>query len=240
MRRFVSFAARLAMVSLVVGVLAPSVASAQQSVSLYVGGFAARPVDGRAGTDVLVNNLDFLAFDIKDFNGPAFGGEYLVGLGNNLEAGLGVGFQTRTVPAVYSAFVNSNGTEIEQDLKLRVIPVTATIRFLPLGHHGPVRPYVGAGVGIFSWRYSETGQFLANDDSIFNDTFPGSGSATGPVVLGGVRIPVGGGAVGGEIRYQSAKGNLPTDQGFATFPRGSTPTIDLGGLTYLFTVNFRF
>ena len=34
------------------------------------------------------------------------------------------------------------------------------------------------------------------------------------MILGGVRVPVGSWAIGGEIRYQSAEGNLPTDQDF--------------------------
>jgi outer membrane protein W len=220
--------------AVVVGLLASPAASAQSSFNFYVGGFTPRPETSRTPNDVLVKNLDFLVFDIKDFNGPTFGGEYLVGMLDKLEAGLGVGYQSKTVPTVYRSFVNANGTEIDQELKLRVIPVTATIRFLPLGHRDAVTPYIGAGVGIFAWRYSETGQFLATDRSIFRGNFVGSGTATGPVILGGVRVPVGNFGLGGELRYQSAKGDLPSDQDFAG------TKIDLGGFTYTFTVNVRF
>jgi outer membrane protein W len=230
MRRFVSFGAG----ALVIGLLATPIASAQQSLNLYVGAFSLRAEDARDKNDVLLNNLNFLAFNIKDFNGPTVGGEWLIGLGDNFEGSLGVGFQTRTVPTVYLNFVNTNGTEIEQDLKLRVVPFTATVRFLPLGRHNGIVPYIGAGVGVFNYRYSESGQFLATDRTIFRDTFVGSGSATGPVVLGGVRVPVGSWGIGGEIRYQSAKGDLPSDQDF------SGSKIDLGGFNYLFTVNVRF
>jgi hypothetical protein len=216
-----------------VAVMTPALASAQQSVNFTIGGFVPRGVDSRDSHDVLVNNLDFLAFNIKDFNGVTFGGEWLAGLGDMFEAGLGVGYYQRSTPAVYLNFVNANGTEIEQDLKLRVVPFTATVRFLPLGHHG-VEPYIGAGVGVFNWRYSESGQFLATDNSIFRDTFVGTGTSTGPVILGGVRVPVGAWGVGGEIRYQSAKGDLPTNQDFA----GSK--IDLSGFTYNFMVHVRF
>jgi len=230
MRRFVSLSAG----ALVIGLLATPIASAQQSLNFYVGAFSLRAQDARDKNDVLLNNLNFLAFNIKDFNGPTIGGEWLVALGDNFEGSLGVGFSTRTVPTVYSNFVNTNGAEIEQDLKLRVVPATATIRFLPLGHHNGIEPYIGAGVGIFSYRYSESGQFLATDRTIFRDTFVGSGTATGPVVLGGVRVPVGSWGIGGEIRYQSATGNLPSDQDF------SGTKIDLGGFNYLFTVGVRF
>ena len=218
----------------VLGFVGTPVASAQQQVSFSVGGFSPRSVDARTTGDVLVNNLDFLAFRVSDFGGPLFGAVYLAGFGDNFDAGIGVGFYQRTVPTVYNDFTNSNGTEIEQDLKLRVVPFTATVRWLPMGHHNGVEPYIGAGVGVFTYRYSESGQFLATDKSIFRGTFVGSGTATGPVILGGVRVPVGSWGVGGELRYQSAEGKLPADQDF------SGSKIDLGGFTYTFTINVRF
>jgi outer membrane protein W len=218
----------------ILGFVGTPVASAQQQVSFSIGGFSPRSVDARTNDDVLVNNLDFLAFNVSDFSGPIVSGEYLTALGNYFDAGLGVGYYQRTVPTVYNDFVNANGTEIEQELKLRIVPFTATVRWLPMGHHNGVEPYVGAGVGIFNYRYSESGQFLANDNSIFNGTFVGSGTAVGPVILGGVRVPVGSWGVGGEIRYQSATGDLPPDQDF------SGNKIDLGGFTYAFTINVRF
>ena len=218
----------------IVGLVGSRPASAQQQLSFSVGGFSPKAEDGRAQGDVLANNLDYLAFKISDFSGPLFGAEYLTGLGDHFDAGLGVGFYQRTVPTVYNNFVNTNGTEIEQDLKLRVIPFTATVRWLPMGHHNGVEPYIGAGVGVFNYRYSESGQFLATDRSIFRGTFVGSGTATGPVILGGIRVPVGSWGVGGELRWQSAEGKLPADQDF------SGSKIDLGGLSYTFTINVRF
>ncbi len=218
----------------ILGFVAIPNASAQQQVSLSIGGFSPHSEGSRTSDDVLVNNLDFLAFRISDFNGWLFGGEYLTALGDHFDAGFGVGYYQRTVPTVYNDFVNANGTEIEQDLRLRVVPFTASVRWLPMGHHNGVEPYIGAGVGVFNYRYSETGQFLATDGLIFRGDFVGSGTATGPVILGGVRVPVGSWGVGGELRYQSASGTLPADQDF------SGSKIDLGGLTYTFTINIRF
>jgi hypothetical protein len=225
----------LTLVTLVIlGFVGTPVASAQQQVSFSVGGFSPRTEDARTSGDVLVNNLDFLAFDIKDFSGPSFGAEWLTAVGDKFDAGLGVSFYQRSVPVVYRYDVNANGSEIEQTLKLRVIPFSATIRFLPMGHHNGVEPYIGAGVGVSSYRYSETGQFVATDGSIFRGDFVGSGTAVGPVIVGGIRVPVGSWGVGGELRYQSAEGALPADQDFAG------TKIDLGGLTYAFTINIRF
>jgi hypothetical protein len=246
-RLFISLSAVTA-VALVALFVTPPVASAQQSINLFVGEFVPRSLDARSGAngqvgdDVLAGDLNFLAFNIKDFNGPTFGGEWLVGLGNNFEAGLGIGFYSRTVPSVYLNQVNSDGSEIAQDLKLRVVPFTATVRFLPLGRHAPIQPYIGAGAGVLRFRYSETGQFVDNSNNIFVGNFVGSGTATGPVVLGGVRFPVGTVDLGFEARYQAAKGDLPNDPtiNFGGGFINGTPRIDLGGFNYLFTVNVRF
>jgi hypothetical protein len=237
MRRLLSFS----MLALVLGLFAAPDASAQQSFNLYIGGFTPDSLDSRSTNDVLFQNSTFLStlnresgIDISRFNGVTLGGEYLVGLGRNLEGGLGLGFYQRTVPVVYTDSVNANGAEIAQDLKLRVIPFTATVRFLPLGRDSGVQPYIGAGVGVFAWRYSETGEFIDTNNNIFVDSFRASGTATGPVVLGGVRVPIGAMGIGGEIRWQSAKSDLPSNQGFA----GST--ISVGGFNYIFTLNFKF
>jgi hypothetical protein len=63
-----------------------------------------------------------------------------------------------------------------------------------------------------------------------------SDTTVGPVVLGGVRFPVGsrGSGFGGEIRWQGGKGDLPAALNFAG------PKIDLGGFNYLFTINVGF
>jgi hypothetical protein len=222
------------------GLFAAPPASAQQSFNFYVGGFIPRggqfssgEVNGRTPDDVLTNNSSFLAFNLGDFHGVTFGGEWLFALTNHLEAGLGVGFYQRTAPAVYFDFVNDNGSEIVQDLRLRVVPFTATVRFLPLGHHA-FEPYVGGGVGVYWWNYRESGQFIDSSSNVFQGEFSGTGGSVGPVILGGARVPIGGLSVGGEIRYQAGSGSLPASEDFA----GSK--IDLGGFNYLFTMNFKF
>lgn len=220
---------------------APMTASAQQSLNLSLGGFSPRAEDARDANDVLVNDRNFLAFTIQDLAGFTIGGEYLVGLTDKFDAGLGIGFYQHSTPAVdrFKEF-DVTGDPIVADLKLRVVPMSATFRFLPLGHHD-VQPYIGAGVGVFAYRYSETGDFVADDNvTIIRGNFVGSGTTAGPVILGGVRFPIGAVGVGGELRWQHAIGDLPSDQGFATRSDGVRPQIDLGGLTYSFTINFRF
>jgi hypothetical protein len=219
-------------------------ASAQQTLNFNIGYFAVKGQDARVGADcdtcgrdvdVLLANHDFLTFDFKDFNGATIGGEWLVALGEYAEAGAGISFYRRTVPSVYTNYVNANGSEVDQDLRLRTIPIDLTLRLVPLGQRSPFQPYIGAGLGIVNWRYSEFGDFIDFSDpgrSIFPDEFVADGTSTGPVVLGGVRYADGGLSVGGEIRYRKAEGEVGSD--FA----GSK--IDLGGWTYQATIGFRF
>jgi hypothetical protein len=218
---------------------AASPAAAQQSFNFYLGAFTPSREDARSRSDgrsddVLVNNLNVFDFEINDFDSVTFGGEWLVALGNHAEAGLGLGFYSDSVDSVYRDLVNEDFSEIEQEFKLRIVPFTATFRFLPLGRSAAVQPYIGGGVGLFWWRYTESGEFVDFDSTIFRETYIGDGSAAGPVILGGVRFPLGAWDVGGEIRYQDAEGELPTDQGF------SGTKIDLGGFNYLLTFNLRF
>lgn len=226
----------LIVVLFVSGLVAPATSYAQQSVNFYVGGFVPRAEDARTDNDVLVGNLELggLQFDIGDFKGATIGGEWLFGLGERFDAGVGLGIYSKSVPSIYRDLTHSNGDEIEQDLKLRVVPFTATVRFLPLGRVAAIQPYIGAGVGVFAWRYSETGDFVDFDGIIFRDSFSGSGATAGPVVLGGVGFPVGAWSLGFEIRYQSAQGELPADQNFWG------TKIDLGGFNYLASFKVQF
>ena len=222
--------------------LAPASASAQvtrveprQSIGFNLGYFAVRGVDSRVDGDVLWADLPSLVFQVKDFNSAALNGEWLFGVSDYLEAGLGAGFYQRTVPSVYRDVTHSDFTEIAQDLKLRIVPLTATVRFLPLGR-GSVQPYVGAGIGLFNWRYSEVGEFVDfSDNSIFPERYIAKGNAAGPVVLGGIRAPVADvWTIGGEIRYQKAEGDIDPAVGLL----GNK--IDLGGWTTSFTLHLRF
>jgi hypothetical protein len=138
------------------------------------------------------------------------------------------------VPTIYQDFVDPDGTEIDQDLSLRIVPLAFTLRLIPVDPRSPVQPYIGAGVGVFSWRYSEIGEFIdfGAGNVIFEDRFVRTGTNAGPVVLGGIRFAGDTASGGFEIKYQKAAGDL--DEDFAA------PKIDLGGWTYNFTLGVRF
>ncbi len=224
------------MVAMVLGPMAASEALAQgdQKINLGIGYFSPRGIDSRSERDVLLENSTFLTFDIGEIGGAMFNGEYLFGLSEYLEGGLGIGYTKGTTPSVYTDYIDIDGSEIEQDLTLRIVPISATLRFLPLGRYNNLQPYVGAGLGIFAWRYTENGEFVDfTDFSIFRERFVDSGTAIGPVVMGGIVLNLGDRyGVGGEIRYQRGEGELSDDF--------LNDRIDLGGITYQATLQIRF
>ena len=217
-----------------VGVLAlASPAQAQQSVSFQLGSFMPRAEDARVQKDVLVVDRRYLLFDIKDFAAINGGGEWLIDMGDFIETGVGLSYYQRTVPAIHAELVNQNGQEIQQDLKLRIIPLVAIARIFPFGHKRAVQPYIGAGLGVYFWRYSETGEFVDDANAIFRDAFVGSGTSVGPVATFGLRGRVSQSVdLGMEVRMQWGKGDLSTDF--------LSDTIDLGGVNLLATIRYRF
>jgi outer membrane protein W len=226
----------------VAAVLAASVLSAdtafaqQQSLNFSIGVFTPRGEDARTAGDALVENRDIYLFDFSDFNAPSLNAEYLVSFGDYLEAGAGIGFTSRGVDTIYEDFERPDGSEIEQTLKLRVVPITATVRFLPLGRTSAFQPYVGGGIGVYNWRYSEVGDFIdftLPGRPVFRESYTATGTSIGPVAVFGARFPVGAATFGGEVRYQKAEGDLD-ERDFLG------PKIDLGGFHYSATVGFRW
>jgi hypothetical protein len=222
----------------------PASAQAQsQAINFSIGAFIPQGFDGRSDDDVLVAELSqgvySLSFDVGDFNGATVGAEWLIGVGDYVDAGVGISYYRRTVPSLYAQRVHSSGAEIEQDLRLRIAPLTASLRFYPMGRFKGFQPFLGAGISRLNFRYSETGEFVdpANDDEIFSARYSHSGAAVAPVFLGGLRATVGDkGLIGGEVRYQGGEGDLPTtgDNAFIA------PKIDLAGWTTNFTFGWRF
>ena len=232
-----------------VAVLTPSSVEAQirrvsgsdtrQSFGVNLGGFFPKGEDSRVDGDVLFANRDFLIYDVEDFRGVNIGAEYLFGVTDHIEAGLDVSFYQRSVPSIYAFETHADGREIEQDLKLRIIPVTASVRFLPTGRNATVQPYIGIGAGFLNWRYTETGEFIdfnKNPPEIFRARYVAKGSELAPVVIAGIRfLAADVWTVGGEVRWQQADGDTGgPDAGFYD------SKIDLGGWTANFNIHFRF
>ena len=217
----------------------PAPLLAQDSwLSLNLGRFTIRDVGTRIADDVVTENRSTFAFWPDDFNGASVGAEWLLGVGDYVEVGVGAGWYQRTVFSVYDGdFFHEDGRYIEQDFTLQIAPITGTARFFPFGRRAAVQPYAGAGVGLFNWRYAEVGDFIDFGDPdwpIFFGEYTASGRDLGRVYLAGVRIGSDRYAAGIEFRYQEAQGVVGIDRGFLD------ERIDLGGLTTAFTVNVGF
>jgi opacity protein-like surface antigen len=233
------------LLSVFVGV--PRVAAADILVGGFIGGFVPKGLDNRTRGDVLAENLTFrtLYDDVGDqdpihlFSGVNAGGEVLFGLGDFVEAGVGVGiFQSRERTSFYSDFTDTDRSNIDQSTKFRIVPVTVSVRAFPIGRTTPVQPYVGGGVNFYRWHYEEQGKFIDFSDEslpVFPGAFSDDGSAVGAMVLAGVRFPIGRTLnLGGEWRWQQGTADLKPELNFAG------DKLDLGGNSIAFTVHARF
>jgi hypothetical protein len=214
-----------------------STSDARSTVNFTIGYFALKGLDSRASDDVLVGDLISdhpLLFEVKELNPVVVGGEYLFAVNRSVEVGVGLAFGQRTAHSVYSDLTHPDGSEIAQDIKLRQIPVSFTGRFLILPHGSKVEPYVGGGLVAIRYHYSEVGEFVDTDSTIFPASYEADGTAVGPVILAGVRAPIANWTVGGEMRWQKAKASGLAQQGFLG------DTLDLGGWHINFTAGLRF
>jgi hypothetical protein len=134
------------LLAVLLSIAIPASAQVVQSFHVMTGGFFPRGIDSRDANDVLSRNFvgefmpgdptvtDALAFEIKDFRTGHLFGEWNVAFGDHIEVGAGLGFYRRSVPTLYLDVVDENRLDIEQTLKLRVVPFTALVRFLPFGN----------------------------------------------------------------------------------------------------------
>jgi hypothetical protein len=224
---------------LAAGILAVTAGSAiaqvAQGVNFGFGWWFPKGESGRVPGDVLVENLNSLVFDLGEFTSFHVNGEWTLGFGHHVETAFGIGYQATSVPSYWRGYDN-NGFLITQELRLRQTPLTAIVRFMPVGKHGQFQPYIGGGAGAILWRYSETGDFLDPNADIFHGNFVASGVAPAGLIVYGIKVPIRGDvfAFSVEGRYTWATGHgLPV--GDFTSDR-----IDLGGggLHFMFQIRY--
>lgn len=226
----------------------PASAQIVQSLHLGGGGFLPRGYAARTTGDVLVENFNYLDFwkcragertscIRREFTSGQVFGEWLVGFGDHVEFGAGVGFYSGGAPATYLDYTHPDDSEIQQDLQLRIVPVTAVVRLLA-GRPGTAQPYFGVGISALNFRYTESGEFIDfTTFDTYRNRYVAKGTAAGPVVVAGVRAPIKGDIWGVtlEWRWQGGTGDTGGLQnGFLT------DKIDLGGnhINFGFLVRF--
>ncbi len=178
----------------------------------------------------------------RDFDGVFGGVEYNAVVAPSVELGFSVDGYGREVQSSYRNYTQPTGDEIRQTLKLEVIPVGMTIRFVPTSKHTRIAPYIGGGVDAVFYKYQEFGDFIDFYDPtnpIIADHFQDDGVAFGVHGLGGVRFYLNRDfAIVAEGRYQWAKKDMGHD--FAPNQSGLVNTIDLSGWTATIGLHVRF
>ncbi len=200
------------------------------SISLKLGRFAPRVT-----SELWSDNLEVFSIERQDFDAFAVGVEGAIDAGEFLDVTLGVETSSRSVRSNYRDFVRDDDTEIRQELRLRITPVTGGLRLFPTGRYSRVRPFVAAGVGVYVYEYLEDGEFIDFDTfDVFVDTFVDRGAAFGGFVGGGLWFTITESvSVFGEYRRHWARGSHGRDfEGFGRF--------DLGGNQASIGFDFRF
>ena len=137
------------------------------------------------------DNFDTFAIQDSDFQGIIGGVELGIQLNEFVDLTFGVDTSSRTAFTSYRDFVRDDGSEIIQDIRMEVTPVTAGVKFLPLGKYRRVSPYVGGGFGLYVYDYQEEGEFIDFDTfDVFDDLFFEQGVGTGAFASVGVELAV--------------------------------------------------
>jgi hypothetical protein len=192
------------------------------------------------GSDLWQSNVDTFDFNVSDFNYVMGGVELDLGLNSYLDVAVGFDGYSRSVGSRYVDFVREDGTDIVQSFKLKVLPITGGIRFLPIRKFHRFIPHVTAGAGLYYFNYEEAGEFVnLMSMEIIPGTFGESGITPGAYA-------------GAALEYMFSSGIDP-GQGwfvFAEFRRHwasaelggdfEKEEIDLGGSQLAFGVSLRF
>jgi hypothetical protein len=208
--------------------------AAASGVELRLGAFFPR-----AESTLFDDTSELFTADRDDWTEFSGGLEYTFRVAPKIHLGLHVDGYQETLHTSYRDFTFESGREITQSLKLSVVPLGASIRFVPIDRKGAITPYISVGPDVIFYEYEEFGDFIDFDTADFtgadviNDAFFSEGAAFGFHVSGGVRIPLNRDwSVLGEGRYQWAEDDMGDDF------RGSG--LDLSGFSGYFGIRLDF
>lgn len=199
------------------------------SLDLRVGGFLPR-----ANSNLFSDDNELYTVDKSAWRGFTGGAEYSFSISDNVELGFHLDGYDRTVHTSYRDFVRENGREIQQSLKLTIVPLGVSLRFVPWSGRDVITPYAAVGADIVFYRYEEFGDFIDFDSlDVIEDAFISEGAAPSFHVAGGVRVPLGHDfRLTGEVRYQWAQADMADDF------RGNK--LDLSGVSATVGFGLRF
>lgn len=212
--------------------------SAASGLELRVGGMVPR-----AKSILFDDDVSLYRVEKKDFAGGFGGIEFTKGVSSNFELGLSVDGYGREIPTSYRDFTRPSGREIEQTIRLVIVPASAILRVLPGGRYRELTPYLGAGIAAISWQYEEFGDFIdfvAPGQPVSFDSFKSRGSTAGLVLNAGLRYRINEDLqVTADFRNFSGEQTMGGD--FKTRERGATPNvIDVSGAAFTVGVRLTF
>lgn len=147
----------------------------------------------RADSVLFDDSFTLYQVEKKDFNGVFGGVEFTKSLTSNVELGLSLDGYGREIPSVYREYTRPSGREIEQTLRLVIVPASVIIRVHPGGRYRTLTPYAGVGVAAMFWQYEEFGDFIdfgQRDLPVVFDSFKSNGVTTGLVLNAGLRYRI--------------------------------------------------
>lgn len=182
------------------------------------------------------DNRSLFTGDPKDIKSSFGGLDYRWGLGRHVGLLFSLdGFSGDTTQS-YRGFVDDRGDRIRHSTKLDLSSATAGVVF-ELAPDAAVRPYVGAGGGLYSWQLRERGDFIDVNSphlDIFTATLKSDGVTAGGYVLAGIDVPVSPHvSFFGEGKWSHAKDTL--DRDFEGFGK-----IDLSGTQVAAGISWNF
>lgn len=172
----------------------------------------------------------------SDWNGLYGGIEYSARLARNVELGFHIDGYGRSLDTSYRDHVRQDDSEIQQTLKLNIVPVGVSLRVVPTGRHAKLAPYVAVGVDAVFYKYEEFGDLVDFSDPslpISFDSFKSEGVAVGVHGAVGLRVALTADfSLVAEGRYLYSKTDAADD--FSNF------RIDLSGASATVGLHIRF
>ena len=153
-----------------------------------------------------------LTLEKSDFNAPGIAVDVGVPISARLDGVFGVEFNRATANSEFRDFVDTDDLPIQQTTVSTQVNLSGSVELalLPRGREigqyawlpGAIVPHVGAGGGLFWYRFEQDGDFIDFvDDAVFTDRFTSSGWTPSGHVFAGVDIKLTGLRVSGGIQF---------------------------------------
>lgn len=142
-------------------------------------------------SDLWDDNIYNLAYEKADFNALNFSIEYQHQFHRNFSFYVEGGRYKRTVNSEYRDYEYQDGSPIVQSMHLDLTSLEMGIKINLLPSRSRFSPYIGAGAGLYFWKYEQYGEFIDFDEFEVYDGFADQEAVTlGFHVKGGLSMRI--------------------------------------------------